>query len=159
MNYISYFKKQGFRKCPQFFITECGYGNYDVLKENGSEYKTNLVHIYEDRDGDYKMTDRGVDIFVNHKKGLRKVNISIGNLSGVRENDNWNQLVYKDDENYIYVYILRGYYNIILTDEKFSYIISEKHKPLTELESGVFNNRLEKMMGKYQYRNYLINKL
>lgn len=160
MNYISYFKKQGFKKCSPFFITEGGYGDNIELSKNGKKYTTNLINIYNDRNGDYKMVDRDIDIFINCKKDLQlnKIN-NIGNVSGIRGKDKWNQLMYKNDEDVIYIYIVKSHYNIILTDENFSYIIHDKGRKLTELESGIFNSRLERMMGEYQYRNYLINKI
>lgn len=156
MNYISYIKRKGFKKCEPFSVT----GDLDFTINKF--YKTIKCTPSYIEDGELVFDGLSVDISVVKGYKLYKLDTKTMEYK-VESMVKWNHLKYintfnEDDSVYVTIHKPKDIYGIMLTNTKFSFV-HHKVFPLINLEKDLFDDNLKSTIGNYRFREFTINSL
>lgn len=154
MNNISYIKKHGFRKCDPFSISS---DYHHVNSGFGEVFETKNCYI---EDGELIIEDDNL-IEVVMLKGYKTIkrNHQDSNSFQLVPSRGWNHFKYKSCFNDdLYITINKSVCGMMLTDKTFSFI---KHKlfNIGNIEEGLFESDLQKLIGNVRFREYTINSI
>ena len=160
MNYFSYLKKKGFKKCSAFYITRKE--GYRMSEDEINESHCPKMMTVDD-DGDlvdeFSYGGSHLMLLKHSESDLKLISDKrgIGDFAGSLDN-RWNQLIQKNGDDIYYIYLFKSTFTLLVTDKDFSYMIKGVYST-SVLLNGNFDDILISLIGKVKYRDYVINKI